>query len=138
MQSMIQSLHHYQLIFQLEILLHLMLLSMSLLVFLMIELEFCCGDTISKRLWQKKSKFIENKSLDKRSMAATKMYGTSRMDAYSIIGVRGFASIVFGDSFKITNIAILENAEKGSLFVSMPRYKSNERDEDNAVVYKDV
>ena len=74
MQSMIQSLHHYQLIFQLEILLHLMLLSMSLLVFLMIELEFCCGDTISKRLWQKKSKFIENKSLDKRSMAATKMW----------------------------------------------------------------
>ena len=71
-------------------------------------------------------------------MAATKMYRTSRMDAYSIIGVRGFASIVFGDSFKITNIAILENAEKGSLFVSMPRYKSNERDEDNAVVYKDV
>lgn len=52
--------------------------------------------------------------------------------------MRGFASIVFGDSFKITNIAILENAEKGSLFVSMPRYKSNERDEDNAVVYKDV
>ena len=52
--------------------------------------------------------------------------------------VRGFASIVFADSFKITNIAILENAEKGSLFVSMPRYKSNERDEDNAVVYKDV
>lgn len=52
--------------------------------------------------------------------------------------VRGFASIVFGDSFKITNIAILENAEKGSLFVSMPRYKSNERDEDNSVVYKDV
>ena len=52
--------------------------------------------------------------------------------------VRGFASIVFGDSFKITNIAILENAEKGSLFVSMPRYKSNERDEYNAVVYKDV
>ena len=52
--------------------------------------------------------------------------------------LRGFASIVFGDSFKITNIAILENAEKGQLFVSMPRYKSNERDEDNAVVYKDV
>jgi len=29
--------------------------------------------------------YIENKSLDKRSVAATKMYGTSRMDAYSII-----------------------------------------------------
>lgn len=42
------------------------------------------------------------------------------------------------DSFKITNIAILQNAEKGSLFVCMPRYKSNERDEGNAVVYKDV
>ena len=52
--------------------------------------------------------------------------------------VRGFASIVFGDSFKITNIAILENKEKGTLFVSMPRYKSNERDEQGGVVYKDV
>ena len=52
--------------------------------------------------------------------------------------VRGFASIVFGDAFKITNIAILENTEKGQYFVSMPRYKSNERDENNAVVYKDV
>ena len=28
--------------------------------------------------------FIENKSMDKRSVAATKTYGTSRMDAYSI------------------------------------------------------
>ena len=28
--------------------------------------------------------FIENKSLDKRSIAATKTYGTSRMDAYTI------------------------------------------------------
>lgn len=28
--------------------------------------------------------FIENKTLDKRSVAATKTYGTSRMDAYSI------------------------------------------------------
>ena len=36
--------------------------------------------------------------------------------------VRGFANLVFGDSFKITNIAILENKEKGTLFVSMPRY----------------
>ncbi len=52
--------------------------------------------------------------------------------------VRGFASLVFGDAFKVTNIAILENSEKGQLFVSMPRYKSNERDENNSVVYKDV
>ena len=35
--------------------------------------------------------------------------------------VRGFANLVFGDSFKITNIAILENKEKDTLFVSMPR-----------------
>lgn len=52
--------------------------------------------------------------------------------------VRGFANLVFGDSFKITNIAILENKEKGTLFVSMPRYKSSERDENGGVVYKDV
>ena len=41
-------------------------------------------------------------------------------------------------SFKITNIAILENKDKGELFVSMPRYRSNERDESNGVIYKDV
>lgn len=34
--------------------------------------------------------------------------------------------------------AILENKEKGELFVSMPRYRSNERDEKNSVIYKDV
>ena len=52
--------------------------------------------------------------------------------------IKGFATVVFGDSFKITNIAILENKEKGELFVSMPRYRSNERDEKNSVIYKDV
>ena len=46
--------------------------------------------------------------------------------------------MVFGASFKITNIVILENREKGQLFVSMPRYRSNERDENNSVVYKDI
>ena len=51
--------------------------------------------------------------------------------------IRGFATVVFSDSFKVTNIAILENKEKGQLFVSMPRYKSNERD-GNGNVYKDV
>ena len=34
--------------------------------------------------------------------------------------LRGFATVVFGESFKITNIAILENSN-GNLFVSMPR-----------------
>lgn len=52
--------------------------------------------------------------------------------------VKGFATLVFGNSFKITNIAILENREKDSLFVSMPRYKSNERDENGGTIYKDV
>ena len=50
--------------------------------------------------------------------------------------IKGFATVVFGDSFKITNIAILENKDKGELFVSMPRYRSNERDESNGVIYK--
>ena len=52
--------------------------------------------------------------------------------------VKGFATVVFADSFKITNIAIVENKEKGQLFVSMPRYKSSERDEQGGVVYKDI
>ena len=52
--------------------------------------------------------------------------------------IKGFAIVVFGDSFKITNIAILENKVKDQLFVSMPRYKSSERDESGATIYKDV
>jgi DNA-binding cell septation regulator SpoVG len=52
--------------------------------------------------------------------------------------VKGFATVVFGDSFKITNIAVVQNKENGKLFVSMPRYKSNEKDENGATVFKDV
>ena len=51
--------------------------------------------------------------------------------------VKGFATLVFGESFKITNIAILENKDKGQLFVSMPRYKSNEIDQNGNTIYKD-
>ena len=51
--------------------------------------------------------------------------------------IRGFATVVFSDSFKVTNIAILENQEKRTLFVSMPRYRTNEQDE-NGYVYKDI
>ena len=51
--------------------------------------------------------------------------------------IRGFATVVFSDSFKVTNIAILENQEKGQLFVSMPRYRTNEREE-KGNVYKDI
>ena len=52
--------------------------------------------------------------------------------------IKGFATVVFGDSFKITNIAILENLERQQLFVSMPRYRSSERDENGSVIYKDL
>ncbi|SFQ08980.1 DNA-binding protein SpoVG, cell septation regulator [Lachnospiraceae bacterium XBB1006] len=52
--------------------------------------------------------------------------------------IRGFASVTFGDALKVTNIAILENRERGEVFVSMPRYKSSEKDERGEVVYKDV
>lgn len=46
--------------------------------------------------------------------------------------IRGFANVVFADSFKVSNIAILENKD-GNLFVSMPRYESTKDNE-----YKDI
>lgn len=52
--------------------------------------------------------------------------------------LKGFATLVLGDSFKITNIAIMENSETGQLFVSMPRYKTNEKDENQKDVYQDI
>jgi Uncharacterized protein, involved in the regulation of septum location len=52
--------------------------------------------------------------------------------------VKGFCTLVFGNSFKVTNIAILENKSTGELFVSMPRYLSNEKDENGNQIYKDV
>ena len=51
--------------------------------------------------------------------------------------VKAFANVVFGDSFKVCNIAIVENKD-GNLFVSMPSYKSNERNENDEAVYKDI
>ena len=50
--------------------------------------------------------------------------------------VRAFATVVFGDSLKITNVAVLEGS-KGN-FVSMPSFRTKERDEYNNPVYKDV
>ena len=52
--------------------------------------------------------------------------------------VKGFANVVFGGSFKITNISIMENSKTGDLFVSMPRYRSSELGEDGQPIYKDV
>ena len=51
--------------------------------------------------------------------------------------VKAFATVVFGDSFKITNITILEG-KGGNLYVSMPRYRSNEKDENGSYIYKDI
>lgn len=51
--------------------------------------------------------------------------------------LRGFATAVFGDSFKVTNIAILEKKEDQSLFISMPRYRSG-GDGEGGVEYKNI
>lgn len=52
--------------------------------------------------------------------------------------VRAFASVVFGNSFKVTNISIMENSKNGELFVSMPRYCGSDLGEDGQPIYKDV
>ena len=51
--------------------------------------------------------------------------------------VKAFAAVTFGDCFKITNIAVVKTQE-GEPFVSMPSFKSKERNEHNQPVYKDV
>ena len=53
-------------------------------------------------------------------------------------GLKGFASVTLGESFKIINVAIMENAETKELFVSMPRYKTNEKDENQKDIYQDI
>lgn len=55
----------------------------------------------------------------------------------SATNLKGFATAVFGDSFKVTNIAILENKEDQSLFISMPRYRSEGKGESGAE-YKNI
>lgn len=52
--------------------------------------------------------------------------------------IRAYANLVIDEVFKITNIAIIENQEKGQLFVSMPRYKTKKVDEDNRPIYSDI
>ena len=47
--------------------------------------------------------FIENKSMDKRSVAATKTYGTSRMDAYSI----------FEETLNLKTVTIRDRVDDG-------------------------
>lgn len=52
--------------------------------------------------------------------------------------LEGFAQVIFGGSMKITNIAILRNEGTNQNYISMPRYKSNEKDEQGQAVYKDI
>lgn len=51
--------------------------------------------------------------------------------------VKAFASVTLGDSFKITNVAVVEGKEKEP-FVSMPSFKSKARNDQNQPVYKDM
>ena len=51
--------------------------------------------------------------------------------------VKAFATVTFGDCFKITNVAVVKG-HNDVAFVSMPSFKSKERTEYNEPVYKDV
>ena len=55
-------------------------------------------ETINNMEW-----FIENKSMDKHSVAATKTYGTSRMDAYSI----------FEDTLNLKTVTVRDRIDDG-------------------------
>lgn len=50
--------------------------------------------------------------------------------------IRAFATVVFGGSFKVTNVAVIESSR--GYFVSMPSFRTKERDEYNNPIYKDV
>ena len=51
--------------------------------------------------------------------------------------VKAFATVTFGDVFKVTNIAVVKRKD-GGVFVAMPSFKSKERNERNEAAYKDV
>jgi len=73
----------------------------------------------------------------KYSIRANEIKGNVRQQGENASHLRGFATLIIGNDFKISNIAILESNE-GKLFVSMPRYKSSDKDEKGENVYKDV
>lgn len=70
-------------------------------------------------------------------VSEVKDLGKERESKESKTTLRGFATAVFGDSFKVTNIAILEKKEDRSLFISMPRYRSG-GDGESGVEYKNI
>ena len=51
--------------------------------------------------------------------------------------VKAYADVTFGGEMKVTNISLIEIAN-GGMFVSMPRYKSGELDDNGNAVYKDI
>ncbi len=51
--------------------------------------------------------------------------------------IKAFVSVVFGDSFKVTKIEVLENKE-GKNVVAMPGSRTKERDENNQPVFKNI
>ena len=51
--------------------------------------------------------------------------------------IKAMATVVFGDSFKVGNIAVVERKD-GELFVAMPHFRSNSKDQHGHDVYKSV
>ena len=52
-------------------------------------------------------------------------------------GVRGVATVTFGNSFAVRNISIVES-KAGNLFMSMPSYKMKTVDENGKPQFKDI
>ena len=61
----------------------------------------------------------------KYSIRANEIKRNERQQGENASHLRGFATLIIRDHFKISNIAILESNE-GKLFVSMPRYRYKE------------
>ena len=52
--------------------------------------------------------------------------------------LRAFATVTFGDSLVVRNIAIIERRDNGTYFVSMPSYRTNEVTEKGEPIYRDI
>ena len=52
-------------------------------------------------------------------------------------GVKGVATVTFGNSFAVRNISIVES-KVGNLFMSMPSYKTKTVDENGKAQFKDI
>ncbi len=52
-------------------------------------------------------------------------------------GVKGVATVTFGNSFAVRNISIVES-KAGNLFISMPSFKLKTTDENGKAQFKDI